>query len=168
MIYQVYCDGSTRGNGKENAVGAWAYVIINSNYNTISAGDVGAVAGTTNQRMELCAAIEGITKALTFLGKGDVIDVYTDSAYLHNCYNQKWYENWRKNGWRNSKKEPVANQDLWEKLIPYFEMFEVNFHKVKGHAGQNYYEQWNEYVDDLAQNASTRLKEVIYNEDSRN
>lgn len=160
MIYQVYCDGSTRGNGKENAVGAWAYVVINGDYNTISAGDVGAVAGTTNQRMELCAAIEGITKALTFLEKGDVIDVYTDSAYLHNCYNQKWYENWQRNGWRNSKKEPVANQDLWEMLIPYFEKFEVNFHKVKGHADN----MWNNYVDDLAQNASTRLKEKIDNE----
>ena len=64
MIYQVYCDGSTRGNGRENAVGAWAYVIINGQYNTISAGDAQAVAGTTNQRMELHAAIEGITKAI--------------------------------------------------------------------------------------------------------
>lgn len=155
MIYQVYCDGSTRGNGKENAVGAWAYVVINQD-NTICASDVQAIAGTTNQRMELHAAIEGITKALSLLEKGDVINVYTDSAYLHNCYNQKWYENWQKNGWRNSKKEPVANRDLWEILIPYFEMFEVNFHKVKGHADN----RWNNYVDDLAQTASTKLKET--------
>ena len=162
MIYQVYCDGSTRGNGKENAVGAWAYVVINGQYNTISAGGAQAVAGTTNQRMELCAAIEGISKALTFLEKGDVINVYTDSAYLHNCYVQGWYKNWQKNGWRNSKKEPVANQDLWEMLIPYFEMFEVNFHKVKGHAGgRNVHEQWNEYVDDLAQTAAARLQEEV-------
>ena len=157
MIYQVYCDGSTRGNGKENAVGAWAYVVVNSQYDSMSAADRAAVEGTTNQRMELTAAIEGITKALTVLDKGDVINVYTDSAYLHNCYTQGWYKNWQKNGWRNSKKEPVANRDLWEKLIPYFEMFEVNFHKVKGHAGV----QWNEYVDHLAQTASTKLKEKI-------
>jgi ribonuclease HI len=91
------------------------------------------------------------------LEKGDVINVYTDSAYLHNCYTQGWYKNWQKNGWRNSKKESVANQDLWEMLIPYFEMFEVNFHKVKGHADN----MWNNYVDELAQNASTRLKEKI-------
>ena len=163
MIYQVYCDGSTRGNGQENAVGAWAYVVINGQYKSISAGDAQAVAGTTNQRMELHAAIEGITKALTFLEKGDVINVYTDSAYLHNCYSQKWYENWQKNGWRNSKKEPVANRDLWEMLIPYFDKFEINFHKVKGHAGN----QWNEYVDDLAQTAAARLQEKM-NEDSCN
>lgn len=167
MIYQVYCDGSTRGNGKENAVGAWAYVVINSQYNTISAADRAAVEGTTNQRMELVAAIEGITKARTFLEKGDVINVYTDSAYLHNCYTQGWYKNWQKNGWKNSKKEPVANQDLWEMLIPYFEMFEINFHKVKGHSGQNYHEIWNEYVDNLAQTASTKLKEKLKNSKSQ-
>ena len=162
MIYQVYCDGSTRGNGKDNAVGAWAYVIVNGDSNTISAGDVQAVAGTTNQRMELSAAIEGVTKALTFFEKGDVINVYTDSAYLHNCYSQRWYENWQKNGWRNSKKELVANRDLWEMLIPYFDKLEVNFHKVKGHAGgRNDHEKWNEYVDELAQNASSSLKEKL-------
>ena len=158
MIYQVYCDGSTRGNGKENAVGAWAYVVINGQYNSISVGDAQAVAGTTNQRMELCAAIEGITKALSFLEKGDVIDVYTDSAYLHNCYNQKWYENWQKNGWKNAKKQPVANEDLWKELIPYFDTFGIEFYKVKGHtAGTTNHEMWKEYVDNLAQTASKEL-----------
>jgi ribonuclease HI len=157
MIYQVYCDGSTRGNGKDGAVGAWAYAIINSQSNTMSAADRAAVEGTTNQRMELTAAIEGIKHALPLLDKGDVINVYTDSAYLHNCYTQGWYKNWQKNGWKNSKKEPVANKDLWEKLIPYFEKFEVNFHKVKGHADN----VWNNYVDDLAQTASSQLKEKI-------
>lgn len=157
MIYQVYCDGSTRGNGKENAVGAWAYVVVNSQYDTMSAADCQAVAGTTNQRMELHAAIEGITKALTFLEKGDVINVYTDSAYLHNCYTQGWYKNWQKNGWRNSKKESVANRDLWEMLIPYFEQPEVEFVKVKGHAGNHY----NEIVDTMAQTASAQYKETV-------
>jgi ribonuclease HI len=157
MIYQVYCDGSTRGNGKDGAVGAWAYAIINSQSNTMSAADRAAVEGTTNQRMELTAAIEGIEHALPLLDKGDLINVYTDSAYLHNCYTQGWYKNWQKNGWKNSKKEPVANKDLWEKLIPYFEKFEVNFHKVKGHADN----VWNNYVDDLAQTASSQLKEKI-------
>ena len=157
MIYQVYCDGSTRGNGKENAVGAWAYVIINGQYNVMVAADAQAVAGTTNQRMELHAAIEGISKTLPLLGPGDVINVYTDSAYLHNCYTQGWYKNWQKNGWKNSKKEPVANQDLWERLIPYFEQPEVEFVKVKGHAGNHY----NEIVDTMAQKASAQLKENL-------
>ena len=158
MKYAIYCDGSTKGNGTENSVGAWAYVMVNTEFNSMTIVDVQAVPNTTNQRMELCAAIEALTKVCSFATfPEDSVVVYTDSAYLHNCYQQKWYENWQRNGWRNSKKEPVANQDLWEMLIPYFEMFEVNFHKVKGHADN----MWNNYVDDLAQNASSKLKEKI-------
>lgn len=159
MIYRVYCDGSTRGNGQENAVGAWAYVIVNSEYESMSRADVQAVSGTTNQRMELQAAIEAIKAALPLCEKGDIIQIYTDSAYLHNCYKQKWYENWQKNGWKNAKKQPVANEDLWKELIPYFDTFGIEFYKVKGHtAGTTNHEMWNNYVDELAQNASARKK----------
>jgi ribonuclease HI len=93
----------------------------------------------------------------------DRIVVYTDSAYLHNCYAQKWYRSWQMNGWKNSKKQPVANRDLWERLIPYFELPEVEFVKVKGHAGNKY----NEIVDTMAQIASTRFKEKL-NENNSN
>lgn len=158
MRYDVYCDGSTKGNGKENSVGAWAYVVVNGQYNSMSFVDVQAVKETTNQRMELCAAIEALTKICAIcVFPEDQVVVHTDSAYLHNCYQQKWYENWQKNGWKNSKKQPVANQDLWEMLIPYFEKFGIDFVKVKGHAG----DQWNEYVDDLAQTAAARLQEKL-------
>lgn len=155
MTFEVYCDGSTRGNGKENAVGAWAYVILQNNEKMFS--KVVAVKNTTNQRMELEAAYS----ALNYLFMNEIcvpfdsIKIYTDSAYLHNCYVQKWYVNWQNNGWMNSKKQPVANQDLWEKLIPFFEMPEVEFIKVKGHANN----KWNCYVDELAQAASLAYKE---------
>jgi ribonuclease HI len=165
MKYVVYCDGSTKGNGSENSVGAWAYVVVNEQYNSMSFADVQAVPNTTNQRMELCAAIEALTKVCSICDfPEDSVVVYTDSAYLHNCYQQKWYENWQKNGWKNAKKQPVANQDLWEMLIPYFETFGVDFIKVKGHAGN----MWNEYVDDLAQTAAARLQEKMNNESSSN
>ena len=85
----------------------------------------------------------------------DQIAVYTDSAYLHNCYTQKWYRNWKLNGWKNAKKQPVANQDLWEKLIPYFDNSQIDFIKVKGHA-DNFY---NNIVDEMAQKASMKAKE---------
>lgn len=164
MRYNIYCDGSTKGNGKENSVGAWAYVVINTEPNSVSFSDAQAVKETTNQRMELSAAIEALTKISTIANfPRDSVTVYTDSAYLHNCYHQKWYKNWQENGWKNSKKQPVANQDLWEMLIPYFETFGIDFIKVKGHAG----DQWNEYVDDLAQTAAARLQEKI-NADSNN
>ena len=160
MKFEVYSDGSTRGNGKANAVGAWAYVVLQNGEKLHSA--VRAVKDTTNQRMELEAAYE----ALNYLFGNEIcvpfdsVVIYTDSAYLHNCYTQKWYVNWQSNGWKNSKKQPVANQDLWEKLIPFFEMPEVEFIKVKGHANnRNIHEQWNNYVDELAQAASLAYKE---------
>ena len=155
MKFEVYSDGSTRGNGKANAVGAWAYVVLQNGDKLHSA--VRAVKDTTNQRMELEAAYE----ALNYLFGNEIcvpfdsVVIYTDSAYLHNCYTQKWYVNWQSNGWKNSKKQPVANQDLWEKLIHFFEMPEVEFVKVKGHANN----KWNCYVDELAQAASLAYKE---------
>ena len=108
--------------------------------------------------MELIAAAE----ALDYLFYNEIcipfdsVIIYTDSAYLHNCYTQKWYVNWQNNGWRNTKKEKVANQDLWERLIRYFEMPEVEFVKVKGHADN----KWNNYVDGLAQGASANIGKV--------
>ena len=156
MKFTIYCDGSTRNNGRADAVGAWAYVILDGNGEKITER-CEAVRGTTNQQMELIAAAEALENifqseiAVPF----DSVVVYTDSAYLHNCYTQKWYVNWERNGWKNSKKEKVANKELWERLIKWFECPEVTFEKTKGHAGV----EWNEYVDTLAQNASLAAKE---------
>lgn len=160
MTFEIYSDGSTRNNGRADAVGAWAYVVLNDEKKIYE--DCRVEVGTTNQRMELIAAAEALEYlfhnhlAIPF----DRIIVYTDSAYLHNCYTQKWYRNWQMNGWRNAKKEPVANQDLWERLVRFFEAPEVEFVKVKGHANN----EWNNYVDGLAQGASAnigKVKEVI-------
>lgn len=157
MVFDIYCDGSTRGNGQENSVGAWAYVVLGPNGKICQ--NCQAEKNTTNQRMELTAAIE----ALEYLVHNEIcvpfdkIIVYTDSAYLHNCYAQNWYKNWQRNGWVNAKKQPVANRDLWERLIDFFEMPEVEFTKVKGHADN----RWNCYVDDLAQCTSQKLKEEL-------
>lgn len=160
MTFEIYSDGSTRNNGRADAVGAWAYVVLNEGKKIYE--DCRVEVGTTNQRMELLAA----TEALEYLFHShlaipfDIIIVYTDSAYLHNCYTQKWYRNWQMNGWRNAKKEKVANQDLWERLVKFFEMPEVEIMKVKGHADN----RWNNYVDNLAQSASANvgnIKEVI-------
>jgi ribonuclease HI len=156
MRFEVYTDGSTKNNGYENSVGGWAYSISEGGNHIKS--ESGAELNTTNQRMELTAAVE----ALDYLFYNEVcvpfdfVEVYTDSAYLHNCYTQKWYENWQNNGWKNSKKQPVANQDLWERLVKYFEMPEVKFVKVKGHADVH----WNNYVDELAQGASANIKKI--------
>lgn len=156
MTFEIYCDGSTKGNGKENSVGAWAWLVHEGG--NVFHQESQAEANTTNQRMELTAAAEALEYVVNNVkSTHDRIIVYTDSAYLHNCYQQKWYENWQKNGWKNAKKQPVANQDLWERLIPYFDVFGIDFIKVKGHAGVKY----NEIVDNLAQTAAARLQETL-------
>lgn len=156
MKFTIYCDGSTRNNGYENAVSAWAYVILNDKEEIIRQ-DCMSVKGATNQQMELVAAAEAIEYLFEkeLVAPFDIVNVYTDSAYLHNCYTQKWYKSWQMNGWKNSKKQPVANKDLWERLIQWFEMPEINFIKTRGHAGV----KWNEYVDTMAQSASLAAKE---------
>lgn len=152
MKYYIYTDGATSNNGRANAKGSWAAIFIkneaNQEYEIRSGGEM----PTTNQRMELTGAIEGLSM-IPKLSFGDEVILYTDSAYLCNCYLNKWYCSWERNGWRNSKKEPVANQDLWEKLIPYFKNPQITISKVKGHSG-NYY---NELVDELAVNEREKL-----------
>lgn len=147
MIYKIYCDGAVSNNGYENAIGGWAYVILDDK-DTILFEENNFEEYATNNRMELYSCYKGLDKLLTeiTLKEEDKIEVYTDSAYLHNCYSQKWYLNWMKNNWLNSKKQPVANKSLWQLIIPFFENEKVDFFKVKGH-NNNY---WNEYVDSLA------------------
>jgi ribonuclease HI len=147
--YKIYCDGAASNNGYENAIGGWGFVILDENEEIIAEG-AKRVDGATNNRMELYAAVMGIMRASEIVNEKKLedveLEVYTDSAYLHNCKEQHWYGNWIKNNWRNSKKQPVANKDLWERIVPLFENPKIEFFKVKGHAN----DKWNEYVDNLA------------------
>jgi ribonuclease HI len=77
------------------------------------------------------------------------VTVYSDSAYVVNAFQQNWIKNWQRNGWKNSKKEPVANQELWRELVEQCEKNHLTLQKVKGHAGQ----EWNERCDELARKA---------------
>ena len=152
MIYEVYCDGATTGNGKANAPGGWAYVILKDG--VMIAQDSGGEVGTTNQRMELTAALNAC-REVEKMDAFAQVKIYSDSAYLVNCWKQHWWRAWQANGWKNSKKESVANQDLWMGLIPFFEKVPsgYDFVKVKGHAGN----EWNEIVDKMA----VRAKENV-------
>ena len=152
MRYCIYTDGATSNNGYDNAKGGWAAVLLKENKNAPSGYSsapediaVGAEKPTTNQRMELKAAINGL-KMLPSLAFDDEVILRTDSAYLFNCWKNKWYSSWERNGWKNSKKEPVANKDLWEELLPYLKNPQIVIEKVKGHSG----DYWNDFCDDLA------------------
>lgn len=148
---EVYTDGSCKKQGIQT-FGAWAYVIVRDN--EVIAKNSQSYSETTNQRMELLAAIEALKVADTIKQPYEKIIVYSDSAYLINCYLQEWYVNWQANGWRNANKKEVANQDLWVELIPYFEKFGYSFEKVKGHADNLY----NNQCDIMAQNAAEQAK----------
>ncbi|MFT7601147.1 MAG: ribonuclease HI [Acidimicrobiales bacterium] len=141
---EVFTDGACSGNP---GPGGWGWVTRNGPHGS------GGAAQTTNQRMELQAVLEAL-KALD-----GPIEIYSDSTYVVNCFNDKWYEGWLKRGWRNSAKKPVANRDIWEPLIELYldRAHEIEFHWVKGHSGN----EMNERADVLAVAASTVEKEAL-------
>jgi ribonuclease HI len=99
--------------------------------------------------MELTAAIEGLA---AIPGRRRA-HLYTDSAYVMNCFEQRWWERWEKNGWLGAGKKPVTNRDLWERLIAQTRRHDVVWHKVRGHSG----DAMNERVDALARAAIDTL-----------
>ena len=105
----------------------------------------GAKKDTTNNVMEITAVIEGL-KMLKYPCE---VEIYSDSAYVVNAFNQKWIQGWKKNGWKNSNKEEVKNRELWEELYSLVNIHNVTFIKVKGHSNN----ELNNRCDELARNA---------------
>ncbi|MFA6940391.1 MAG: ribonuclease HI [Clostridiaceae bacterium] len=127
----IYTDGACRGNGKEDTIGGFGIVFIyNGNIKEIKE----SYKNTTNNKMELMAVI----KALSLLKEPCSVSLYSDSAYVVNAVNSGWIESWQKNNWKNSKKEPVKNRELWEDLIKFLSIHRVTFIKVKGHSDNEY------------------------------
>ena len=132
---RIYTDGACSGNP---GPGGWAAVLL---YNGHEKEIAGGEAETTNNRMELTAAI----RALEQLKRRCSVDLYTDSEYLRLGITQ-WLARWKRNGWRRSDKEPVKNQDLWLQLDEAVSRHEVRWHWVRGHSG----DPCNERCDTLA------------------
>lgn len=149
---EVYTDGSLKKTGQSSTFGGWAYIVVQDGKEIYNAS--GNEYNTTNQRMELLAIANALEYAKSIRRNAEKVVIYSDSAYAINCYLQEWYLNWQANGWRNANKQEVANQDLWQKIIPYFDNFWYDFKKVKGH-DRNY---WNEQCDKLAQTEAETLK----------
>ena len=154
VTLDIYTDGSLKKLGQSLTFGGWSFIASRDNQKLYAAA--GGECETTNQRMELIAIIEGLNYASSIRRPNEKVVIYSDSAYAINCYLQEWYVNWQHNGWVNAKKQPVANQDLWEKIIPYFDNFWYDFRKVEGHTGV----YWNEECDTLAQAAAEGLKKT--------
>lgn len=153
-MIELYTDGSTTKNRS-----GWGVIALHNGEEVARLH--GTEPGATNQRMELMAALEAF-EFWSCYEESERCTIYSDSAYFCNCYYEKWYINWENNGWINSKREPIANQDLWEKIIPYFKNPYVNIEKVKGHSGHTY----NEIADKLATGAITDDFDLKINEEN--
>jgi ribonuclease HI len=139
----VYTDGACSGNP---GPGGWAALIVDDDVERIVTG---AETHTTNQRMELLAAIEG----LGAVGGRRTVHLFTDSSYVMNCFRDRWWARWEANGWLGAARQSVANRDLWERLIAQTRRHDVVWHKVKGHSGN----AMNDRVDALARGAIATL-----------
>lgn len=139
---EMFTDGACRGNP---GPGGWGVVM---RYNTVVRELYGAEIGTTNNRMELKAAIEG----LKILKRKCQVVITTDSEYVKKGITE-WLPKWKKNGWRTSQKKPVKNADLWEQLDEEVIKHRVEWHWVRGHTGH----RENEMADQLANKAIDEL-----------
>lgn len=139
----IYTDGACSGNP---GPGGWAAVLLyNGNKKEISGG----LKDTTNNVMEITAVLEGL-KALKFPCE---VNLYSDSAYVVNTFEQGWIYNWMKKGWRTASGDDVKNKELWKELYELTKVHNVTFNKVKGHSDVEY----NNRCDELAREAIKNL-----------
>lgn len=131
----MYTDGACLGNP---GPGGWAWVVPDGPY------AAGAEPQTTNQRMELAAALDAVRSL------DGPLEVVSDSSYVVNAFRDRWWEGWIARGWQTSAKKPVANRDLWEPLIERVRRGDIVFRWVKGHSG----DRWNDLADRLAVEAA--------------
>nr|WP_025898163.1 ribonuclease HI [Sneathiella glossodoripedis] len=139
----IYTDGACSGNP---GPGGWGALL---EYKGKQKEIYGGAAETTNNRMELSAAIN----ALNALQRKSSVDLHTDSTYVRDGIT-KWMVNWKKNGWKTAAKKPVKNQDLWMELDAAIRRHDVRWHWVKGHAGN----PGNEKADELANQGMEKYK----------
>lgn len=153
--WRLYTDGACKKLSTFDSFGfgGWCYAIVD-NHETVTHMGHGSVNETTSQRMELTAMAEGLEYIESIKARDEIVDVYSDSAYVINCYIKEWYKTWETNGWLTTKKLPVQNKDLWKRIIPFFKRKTYNFYKVEGHSGVVF----NEQCDDIAQREAERAK----------
>ena len=139
MKYKIYTDGACSGNP---GPGGWGAVIFDQDDKQKNIS--GSEKNTTNNRMELLAAIMSLKK----IKSNSEVIIFTDSTYVKNGITE-WMKNWKKNGWKNSSKKPVKNKDLWIKLDKLCKANSVSWKWVKGHSTN----EFNNLADELATKA---------------
>ena len=139
----IYTDGACSGNP---GPGGWGAILM---YKDAKKEISGGMKNTTNNIMEITAVIE----ALKCLKVESDVQIYSDSAYVVNAFNQGWIYNWFKKGWKTADGKSVKNQELWQELYSLTKKHKVEFIKVKGHADN----EFNNRCDEMARNAINNL-----------
>lgn len=143
----IYTDGACSGNP---GLGGWAAILM---YKSVHREISGGCEETTNNRMEITAAL----MALRALKEPCAVDLYTDSAYLCNTFRAGWIDNWVSNGWKKADRKPVENDDLWKQMLEMTGTHKVVWHKVKGHAEN----EFNNRCDELAREEIKKLRKSL-------
>lgn len=142
---EFYTDGAF---SSKTEMGGWASICLEDG--EIIDEKSGYEPYSTNNRMELTAFLSALENIDTIETSNTKVVIYTDSAYIANCFKDKWYRKWMTNGWKTSDKQEVKNQDLWRRIIALYIRFTSEFSlevkKVAGHS----LDKWNDYVDQLA------------------
>ena len=141
---KLYTDGACKGNP---GPGGWGCILV---YGEVEKELSGGEKQTTNNRMELSAAIAGLEALKTPCE----VELWSDSKYLVDAITKGWARSWKAKGWKKSDGKPALNPDLWEKLLALLEIHNVNFVWVRGHNGHEY----NERCDQLAVSAAERCR----------
>ena len=153
MLVKIYTDGAARGN--PDGPGGYGTVLeyVDTKGQLLQKELSQGYEKTTNNRMELMAVIAG----LEALNRSCEVEVYSDSQYVVNAFNQHWVDGWIKKGWKRGKNEPVKNVDLWKRLLEAKQKHSVTFHWVKGHDGH----PQNERCDELATTAADGTNLIV-------
>ncbi len=153
MHVKIFTDGAARGN--PDGPGGYGCILqyVDSKGRLHEREYSQGYQKTTNNRMELMAAIVGLEALL----KPCQVDLYSDSKYLIDAFNQHWIDGWLKKGWKRGKNEPVKNVDLWKRLLAAKEAHQITFHWVKGHDGH----PENERCDQLATSAADGNDRIV-------
>lgn len=155
--FLIYTDGSSKGNP---GPGGWGAIVVSSEQIVVRIKEIGGrEEETTNNRMEMRAAIEGLKNIPPFDNAQDEeveVVIYTDSEYLMKGATV-WIKNWQKNNWRTKDKKIVLNQDLWQELLAEMKKRKVSWQKVLGHSGHEFNERCDEIATSFADNKKVDL-----------
>lgn len=145
-LVQIYTDGACSPNP---GIGGWGVILVSPGHPDKERELSGAQEDTTNNRMELTAAVRG----LEALKRSCRVQLTTDSEYVQKAFAEGWLARWQRNGWKTASKKPVANADLWKELVRLTQIHEVTWHWVRGHAEH----PMNNRCDELAVAAREQL-----------